>query len=181
MATTGDKSTRNIPEYRQIKPHTHMCIYVHIRAFERGYRLVTPRPKSFPFGRFMPPLPAAARALCRQEIFVPYPSSLELSFLPLSLPPSRLSLSASGPPPRSFSTLFFAAQSIPLSIVFLFSLSFISRSVLPPTHTLSLSHFLPFYKFSPQPSDRPSLFLSLRSPHFPRLSLFVSLSLTFRF
>lgn len=29
MATTGDKSTRNIPEYRQIKPHTHMCTYVH--------------------------------------------------------------------------------------------------------------------------------------------------------
>lgn len=32
MATTGDKSTRNIPEYRQIKPHTHMCIYVHTYA-----------------------------------------------------------------------------------------------------------------------------------------------------
>lgn len=33
MATTGDKSTRNIPEYRQIKPHTHMCIHLHIRAY----------------------------------------------------------------------------------------------------------------------------------------------------
>lgn len=48
MATTGDKSTRNIPEYRQIKPHTHMCIYVYMGAFARGYRLVcNSAPKKF--------------------------------------------------------------------------------------------------------------------------------------
>lgn len=35
MATTGDKSTRNIPEYRQIKPHTHMCIRTHARVRAR--------------------------------------------------------------------------------------------------------------------------------------------------
>lgn len=35
MATTGDKSTRNIPEYRQIKPHTHMCIRTHARVCAR--------------------------------------------------------------------------------------------------------------------------------------------------
>ena len=34
MATTGDKSTRNIPEYRQIKPHTHMCIRTYMRVEE---------------------------------------------------------------------------------------------------------------------------------------------------
>lgn len=37
MATTGDKSTRNIPEYRQIKPHTHMCTYMCTYAFARGH------------------------------------------------------------------------------------------------------------------------------------------------
>lgn len=158
MATTGDKSTRNIPEYRQIKPHTHMCIYVHIRAFERGYRLVTPRPKSFPFGRFMPPLPATARALCRQEIFVPYPSSLELSFLPLSLAPSRLSFSAFGPPSHrlSFSTLFFAEQNIPLSLVFPLSLSFSFAPSLS-SHDLSCLLLSPtFCLFRPSIDSRPN-------------------------
>lgn len=81
MATTGDKSTRNIPEYRQIKPHTHMCVRPYTR---RRYRLVTPRPKSFPFDRFMPPLPATPNTI--EELFL----SFLLSFCPpLSSSPFR--------------------------------------------------------------------------------------------
>lgn len=193
MATTGDKSTRNIPEYRQIKPHTHMCIRTHTRVRAR-----IPTGNSAPKKFSLRPIYAAAacngeRALCRQEIFVPYPSCLVLSFCHfLSLPLASLSLSF--PLLRPFSLLFVVLGPLLRSVKYS---SFSCVSPLPPSlfvlppslflfhlairlafHSLSfsLSPPRPSVVGSRQPSDRPSLFLSLRSPHFPRLSLFVSLA-----
>lgn len=47
MATTGDKSTRNIPEYRQIKPHTHMCTHTYTYARLRA-DMPSPSPSPAP-------------------------------------------------------------------------------------------------------------------------------------
>lgn len=79
MATTGDKSTRNIPEYRQIKPHTHMCIRTHIRAFAR---ILTSNsvPKKFS----LRPIYAAA-TLQQRERFATGKSSSRTSSLSHSL------------------------------------------------------------------------------------------------
>lgn len=94
MATTGDKSTRNIPEYRQIKPHTHMCTYTCTYARTRAdIPTGNSAPKKFSLRPIYAAAAAAAdavcsgaRALCRQEIFVPFPLP-DITLLPLSLAP----------------------------------------------------------------------------------------------
>jgi len=125
MATTGDKSTRNIPEYRQIKPHTHMCIYTCTYA---RLRADIPTGNSAPKKFSLRPIYAAAaacsgaRALCRQEIFIPF-----------SLPYH----------PQPFSHFYSSLPPILLLIV----LIFLQLSPLPCVF-FSLSHFYFLFSFS---------------------------------
>lgn len=81
MATTGDKSTRNIPEYRQIKPHTHMCI----RTYTRGVEIPTGNsaPKKFS----LRPIYAAAACNTEERLAIEEELFSSFSFLFLSLLP----------------------------------------------------------------------------------------------
>lgn len=87
MATTGDKSTRNIPEYRQIKPHTHMCIRTHTRVRAR-----IPTGNSAPKKFSLRPIYAAAACSGQSALppgnLRPLPFMSHTLFLPPSLPPS---------------------------------------------------------------------------------------------
>lgn len=156
MATTGDKSTRNIPEYRQIKPHTHMCIvYTYTYARSRA-RIPTGNyaPKKF---SLRPIYAAGACSSAKERLAARKSSSLSLrrvspshpslslsvcfslSRFPLSLLPSHV------PPSDSSSYGPCCSQALCLSTV----------------RTSTFSSLSPFMRFVPSP------FLSCSLLQFP--------------
>lgn len=145
MATTGDKSTRNIPEYRQIKPHTHMCTYTCTYARSRAdIPTGNSAPKKFSLRPIYAAAAAAAaacsgaRTFCRQEIF-PF-------LLPEYHPAIAFSRSFSSFPPILLSIIlvvlqrsFLCHEFRFLSFSFLFSFFFLFDLSLSFSFSFSLS------------------------------------------